>query len=215
MSFLEILNLCLSIISVAIATIAIYQTKYQLSLSNKQQLFERRLAKYLEFNTIYSLYTNNAMYLKASDAFYYTNDMIFSWLTNCSDLDEMAQAMFNPLHQPEQKKLLVKYEHLKNTAIEISMIFDGDSAKIAGEFTSLFADLLKAMYQQQVFIFKLKEQEKKNGRPLCHDDYIERCKKMAESINLFDIRDRLETLYDDIARENILNTMSNSLRLTR
>lgn len=79
MNFLEILNPLIPVISVVIATIAVCQTKHQLSLSNKQQLFERRLAKYLEFNTIYSLYTNNAMYLKAQDVFYYTNDMISAY----------------------------------------------------------------------------------------------------------------------------------------
>ena len=159
MSHSEIVNIAVSIVSIIIALVAIFQTKQQIALSNKQQLFDRRLSCFLEFNTIYKLYVSNKLYLKDESTFYHTNDLVFSWLTNCIELEEMTLAVSKPLHQEEQKMLLTKYEKLKNLAIEISMIFDGETARIAGEFVSSFADLLKSMYQQQVYISKLKEQE--------------------------------------------------------
>ena len=142
MSYSEIINISISVVSIIIALLALFQTKKQISLSNKQQLFDRRLSCYLEFITIYSLYTENKLQLKDESTFYHTNDLVFSWLTNCADLEKMVLAVDNPLHQKEQKILLTKYEQLKNTAIEISMVFDGDAAEIAGEFVSSFADLL-------------------------------------------------------------------------
>lgn len=137
------------------------------------------------------------------------------WLTNCADLEKMVLAVDNPLHQKEQKILLTKYEQLKNTAIEISMVFDGDAAEIAGEFVSSFADLLKAMYQQQVYISKLKEREDKDKTPLYLEDYEETCRKMAVSLGLFELRDKLENLDGEIIRQKVLDEMKNSLRLTK
>lgn len=53
MSHSEIVNIAVSIVSIIIALVAIFQTKQQIALSNKQQLFDRRLSCFLEFNTIY------------------------------------------------------------------------------------------------------------------------------------------------------------------
>lgn len=181
MNYSEIISISVSVISIIIALIALFQTNRQISLSNKQQLFDRRLSCFLEFNTIYNLYVANKLYLKDDSTFYHTNDLIFSWLTNCSELEEMTLAVSNPLHRKEQTILLTKYEQLKNDAIEISMVFDGDAAEIAGEFVSLFADLLKAIYQQQVYISKLKEQKDKDKTPLYLEDYEQKCKEMAIS----------------------------------
>lgn len=215
MNYSEIANIAVSIISVGIALVALFQTKRQIALSNKQQLFDRRLSCFLGFNTIYNLYVANKLYLKDDSTFYHTNDLIFSWLTNCADLEEMVLAVSNPLQQKEQKTLLTKYEQLKNDAIEISMVFDGNAAEIAGEFVSSFANLLKAMYQQQVYISKLKEQEKRDKTPPYLEDYEEKCRKMAASLGLFELRDNLEYLDGEIVRQKVLDKMKNSLRLTR
>ena len=215
MNYSEIISISVSVTSIIIALIALFQTNRQISLSNKQQLFDRRLSRYLEFNTIYSLYTENKLQLKDESTFYHTNDLVFSWLTNCAGLEKMVLAVANPLHQNEQKILLTKYEQLKNDAIEISMVFDGDTAEIAGKFVSSFADLLKAMYQQQVYISKLKEQEEKGKMPLYLVDYEEKCRKMAVSLGLIELRDKLENLDGEITRQKVLNKMKNSLRLTK
>lgn len=214
MNYSEIANIAVSIISVVIALVALFQTKQQIALSNKQQLFDRRLSCFLELNTIYNLYAANKLYLKDDSTFYHTNDLIFSWLTNCSELEEMTLAVSKPLHQKEQTILLTKYERLKNSAIEIAMIFDGNAAKTAGEFISSFADLLKTIYQQQVYISKL-SQESADKAPLYLEDYEEKCRKMAESLGLFELRNKLEQLDDEIAQECVIEALKSSLRLTK
>ena len=213
MSCSVIINICVSVVSIFIALLALFQTKRQITLSNKQQLFDRRLARYLELNTIYALYVKNELYLKDDNTFYHSNDLVFLWLTNCSDLEEMTLALYKPLHQEEQKVLFAKYEQLKNAAIEISMIFDGSVAEIAEDFIASYADLLKAMYQQQVYISKLKEQNEKT--PLMLDDYENKCKKMAEGLGLFQMRENLKSLADEIVKKRIIEKMEDSLRLTK
>ena len=61
MNYSEIANIAVSIVSVGIALVALFQTKRQIALSNKQQLFDRRLSCFLEFNTIYNLYVANKL----------------------------------------------------------------------------------------------------------------------------------------------------------
>ena len=215
MSYSEIINIVVSVVSVGIASVALFQTKRQIALSNKQQLFDRRLSCFLELNTIYNLYAANKLYLKDENTFYHTNDLIFSWLTNCSELEEMTLAVSNPLHQEEQKILLTKYERLKNSAIEISMVFEGNVAKIAGEFVSSFADLLKAMYQQQVYISKLNEQKTADKQPMYLEDYEEKCRQSAESLGIFALCEKLEQLDEKIARKCVIDELKESLRLTK
>ena len=148
MNHSEIISISVSVISIIIALLALFQTNRQISLSNKQQLFDRRLSRYLEFNTIYSLYTENKLQLKDESTFYHTNDLVFSWLTNCADLGKMVLAVANPLHQNEQKTLLTKYEQLKNHAIEISIELDENGAPqqqaISIDIVSLCQDICEA-----------------------------------------------------------------------
>lgn len=202
----------LTLIAVIISIIALWQTHQQIKLSNKQQLFDRKLSRYLEFNTIYHLYEANKIFLKDDGKLYHTNELIFSFLTNCCELEEMMLAVLNPLQEKEQKILLTKLEHLKNSAIEISMVFDSEIAIILEEFISVYADLLKALYQQQVYI---KKNEEKLGMPPYLEDYKNNCNKMAESLGIFQMRDKLEILSDEIAHKHIIERMKESLRLTK
>ena len=215
MSCSEIINVCVSVVSILIALFALFQTNRQISLSNKQQLFDRRLSRYIEFTVIYNLYTANKQHLKDEKALYYTNDLIFSRLTNCSELETMIHAVKNPLHQDEQNVFLKKYEELKNTAIEISMIFDGNTAKVVGEFVLSYADLLNAMYKQQAFISKIEKPNEIDSKPLSSEVFESKCKEMAEKVGLFRVRDKLESLDEEIRGKNIIGNMKDSLRLTK
>lgn len=212
---LEAANIIISVVSLVIALVALFQTSQQIALSNKHLLFDRRLSCFLEFNTIYELYTSNKIYLKNNDSICYINDLIFSWLTNCSELEEMYRAMEKPLHHEEQKLFLTRYEKIKTASIEISMIFDGDAAKIASEFVFLFAELLKAMYQQQVFISEFKGHEAANGESQSHDVYTERCMEMAASLGIPALRVKIEKLDTEISQKRIIDELKSCLRLTK
>lgn len=85
----------------------------------------------------------------------------------------------------------------------------------AGEFVSSFADLLKSMYQQQVYISKLKEQETVDRIPLYLDDYESKCRKMVEKLGIFDMRDKLEHLDHEMAQKCVTDSLKNSVCLTR
>lgn len=114
-------------------------------------------------------------------------------------------AVSKPLHQEEQNIFLAKYEQLKKSAIEISIIFDGDTSEIMSEFVATYAELLMTMYQQQIDICHLQKHKNPDGSPMNLDDYESKCKEMAESLGLFNLRYKLERLDDKISQKRLLN----------
>lgn len=95
---------CTVMTSVA-AVIAICVSVHQIRLSNKQQLFDRRLKAYMMANSIISLCKENYVFLsekrKAEPQF--ANDVVFIWLTNNTYMEGQAEAIEHPLEQPFHK----------------------------------------------------------------------------------------------------------------
>ncbi len=204
-----------SAISVIIAIVALWQTNRQIVLSNKQQLFERRLERYIEISTLLRLLKDNIVYLKDDSSFYHTNDLIFTWLTNCSELADMGAALADPLQADKQKQLLSIHERLKKSAVEIKMIFSKGLGKTMGNFVDVYADLLKKMYQMQVFITKSEEDREKFDRVPTLEEFEESCKEMANGLRLLKTRDKVIELYNVIEKKNYFGKMEEKLRLVR
>lgn len=211
----EFINIGVSVVSIIIAIVALFQTQRQIALSNKQQLFERRLERYIEISKLLRLLKNNIIYLKNDSSFYRTNDLIFAWLTNCSELADMGAAVADPLQPDKQKQLLTIHEHLKKSAVEIKMIFSKGLGKTMGNFVDVYANLLKEMYQMQVFITKSEEDREKFDRVPTLEEYEKKCKDMANGLGLFKNRDQIIELYDLIEKKNYLGEMEEKLRLVR
>lgn len=215
MTLSDTINIVVSLVSIAIALFALYQTKQQIALSNKQQLFDRRLSCYMKFNMIYSLFSENKTLINMKDSFILSCEYEFALLTNSSDLEEVTPAISNTLHQDEQKVLLKKREDFKNLALEISMVFEGELGEIMGEFISSYADLLMKIYQQQIMLKHLKNQKQKNGVPLCYEDFKKESEENLEFIKMQETLDNLNRLYEEVINKNLLEETKNCLRLTK
>ena len=61
----------------------------------------------------------------------------------------------------------------------------------------------------------MKEQEERDKTPPYLEDYEEKCREMAVSLGLFELRDKLENLDGEVIRQKVLDEMKNSLRLTK
>jgi len=94
----DIINLCLTIVTIIIAIVALWQTHKQTKLSNKQQLFDRRLEQFHFIKELLSLYEQERQFL--NDKFI-TEEVVsyFIFLTNNSRLESMASVMSDPLGQ--------------------------------------------------------------------------------------------------------------------
>ena len=215
MSLTDAINIVVSLISIAIALFALYQTKQQITLSNKQQLFDRRLSCYTKFITIYTLFNGSKVIINTKDAFVYLDEFEYSFLINCSDLEEMIQAISKPLQQKEQKAFLKKIEELKNSALEISMVFDGESGEVLSNFVSSYTDLLTKLYRQRIVVSKLRDKKQENGMPIYLEDFIKQSKENLKDIKMQETLNELNRLDKEIVDKNLLEKTKNSLRLTK
>ena len=191
---------CTVMTSVA-AVVAIGVSVHQIRLSNKQQLFERRLKAYMMANSIISLCKENYVFLsekrKAEPQF--ANDLVFVWLTNNTYMEGQAEAIEHPLEQPFHKELLKKREELRNMAMEFEFIFKGNVASLYGNFLRDYENALAVMYQYQIIIKKMEEE---NGK---HPNTSEVLSKMFSEEEyrdrLYDTLGKLKVSYDTVSQE--------------
>lgn len=191
---------CTVMTSVA-AVVAIGVSVHQIRLSNKQQLFERRLKAYMMANSIISLCKENYVFLsekrKAEPQF--ANDLVFVWLTNNTYMEGQAEAIEHPLEQPFHKELLKKREKLRNMAMEFEFIFKGNVASLYGNFLRDYENALAVMYQYEIIIRKMKEENEKYphtsevlSKMFSEEEYRDR---------LYDALGKLKVSYDTVSQE--------------
>lgn len=191
---------CTVMTSVA-AVVAIGVSVHQIRLSNKQQLFERRLKAYMMANSIISLCKENYVFLsekrKAEPQF--ANDLVFVWLTNNTYMEGQAEAIEHPLEQPFHKELLKKREELRNMAMEFEFIFKGNVASLYGDFLRDYENALAVMYQYEIIIRKMKEENEKYphtsevlSKMFSEEEYRDR---------LYDALGKLKVSYDTVSQE--------------
>lgn len=191
---------CTVMTSVA-AVVAIGVSVHQIRLSNKQQLFERRLKAYMMANSIISLCKENYVFLsekrKAEPQF--ANDLVFVWLTNNTYMEGQAEAIEHPLEQPFHKELLKKREELRNMAMEFEFIFKGNVASLYGNFLRDYENALAVMYQYEIIIRKMKKENEKYphtsevlSKMFSEEEYRDR---------LYDALGKLKVSYDTVSQE--------------
>ncbi|OUO43253.1 hypothetical protein [Flavonifractor sp. An306] len=138
----------LSLLAVVISIIALWQTHRQIKLSNKQQLFDRRLSDYLIAKGLLDLYREHRDNLGIEDNGkpLFCVSLTYAYLTNNSYLEEAGDAPKPPLDNPARKVLLLKIEDLHRIAAEMELIFPKDILEPLNTFTLAYGKMLKALY---------------------------------------------------------------------
>ena len=135
--------------SVVIALIALYQTHHQIKLSNKQQLFDRRLDKYLlveelldcyreEQNTIQMVRCNSTL----TDE---TLCMQFISFTSTRSLGEISSCIYSEIEQ-SRNLFLSKLDMLGRLEQEIAFLFPKREAALINDFIHRYTELLITLY---------------------------------------------------------------------
>lgn len=150
-------NFLCSIFTALTAVLALVVSVCQIKLSNKQHLFDRRLKAYMLAKGLISLCKDNYMWLSAKreNTPQFANDYVFIWLTNNTYMESQAHAIEYPLEQPFHIEFLRKREELRNTAMEIELIFKGEAALAYSDFLRTYEAALAVMYQYQIIIDKM------------------------------------------------------------
>jgi len=212
-----VINILLPIVSLIIALVAIFQTKKQIALSNKQLLFDRRLEKYIIIKDLLLLFANNRERIVDKKDLARYLDFKFVLLTNVSYLSDMIFAIKEPLNSDKQNIFLTKCEMLEKYAVEISLLWDNDIGQIFSEFVKTYKEMLNKLYLQQVYINGLKkDREEQNyigNSPIDLDTYKKKTLKNAKDIKLFETIQNLDDIYRRIINENLEQKLIDDLKL--
>ena len=140
-------SVAFSVISAIIAVVALIQTQSQIKLSNKHQLFERRLNNFFVFYGLYELYNENRVIFGETrkDNPLFDVDVNFLWLTNNSYLEVCMEAMQRPKSSLARKEFLTKREELKKLAMESRLIFPRELGEKMALFICDYEKLLQIM----------------------------------------------------------------------
>lgn len=204
-------NVWVSMVAIIISIVALFQTRNQIKISNKQCLYDRRLEKIILFRELKILYEQNQILLKDRKGLLQVVDYPFMWLTNCSLLENMNLAMKNPLHKDEQKQFLYKCEVLEKAAVEMELLWKDKIGVEVSSYIRKYKELLQAMYKQQVFLTELRKENME--QPMTLEKFEEQSKKNAKMVNLFKTIDDLQIIYKNIVDDKIEEKMIKSLTL--
>lgn len=197
----------LSIVSVVVAIIALFQTSHQTKLSNKQHLFDRRLNSYLRAKGLVNLCKRNYSNLQPQnkDEPFFENDLVFGWLTNNTYMYQQADALKHPLEQSYQVKFLKKCEELKNLSEELELYFEGKAAEQYSGFVSTYEKAIFQMYQYQILLLKMQEQNQKHPMELgkATDSFNEQKHRKKLYASFDDLREKYEILINEKADDKI------------
>lgn len=206
-------NFWCSVITALTATLALVLSVRQIRLSNKQQLFDRRLKVYMLANGLISLCKDNYIWLspKREQIPQFANDYIFIWLTNNTYMENQVDAIEHPLEQPFHKEFLRKREELRITAAEIDLIFKGKVALAYSNFLRSYEAALAAMYEYQIIVDEMQKENEK------HPMTIEEAGKMFSEEkyrdSLYDAMDNLRKACDAVAEEKVKKQIKKQFKL--
>ena len=206
-------NFWFSIITAITAIWALVLSFHQIKLSNKQNLFDRRLKVYMLVNGLISLCKDNYKWLseKREAEPQWTNVCTFRWMTNNTYMESQINAINHPLEQPFHKEFLRKREELRNTAMEVELIFEGEAAFTYSDFLRAYESVLVAMYQYQIIIDKIKKENEKQCKEV--EVYVKMFHEEKYRESLYDAREKLKKAYDTVTKDNIKKQMEKQLKL--
>ena len=202
-------DIALSIITAFAAIIALVISVTQILISNRQFLFERRLKIVILIENLMSLYksTSSTIEMSNRDEPAFANDLIFMWLTNNSYLQDMVNALKEPLENSEaHRTLLAKPEELRKAARECKIVFSKKKLTMLSEFIEQYVNLLFSIYQYRICLHSIEKNE--SSRQVKGD-------KLEESVRrkYYESYDTLKSIYKILIDDNTLNKAKRHIKI--
>ena len=201
MSDSEIIGLILSVCTVVVAIIALFQSNKQIKLSNKQCLFEKRTQRYIKLRSIIETYESNREFLKYAETI---PEFLVETLTNGSIFIENNFINGTPLSRSEQNKFLGELEECRTTALEISILWDLEESRLASNFIYAYVELLIKLFR---FHIATRSKEIRNGYNEVVVQMLAKDIKLPEGIKL------IEDVYKELQNKNVLNVLKDKIKL--
>ena len=140
----------LSVVSIAIAVFALVQTQKQIELSNKHQLFDKRINCYKPCSEFKRLVGNSLGILEfpSSENILKRGQIIrlFESLTQSYYFDSISQIMIFPADFMREKAFMIKLEEIKGMVISLNFLFPKNISKEIEVFIKNYVDVLYDLY---------------------------------------------------------------------
>lgn len=197
-----------SIITATVAIIAIWQTHRQIKISNKHQLFDRRVDRFILIKGLISLFEDSKHLMNKED---YNHFIDVTVLTNNTYLKDIGKIIDNVKQEDIRQSFLVKLEDFKKISIEVEFIFSKKNIRLIKEFVYKYQELLRTMYEEQIILDKIMEKNRKNPTEFVklQEEFGE--KRYREK--LYSEYDKIQLLYDEIIEKDIIKSIENQIKL--
>ena len=149
MDYIKDPDIWLSLLAVVISMIALWQTHRQIKLSNKQQLFDRRLSNYLVFEDLLENYRENGERCKLNnnERWLFHAGMALYFLLSASFFEFTSAAEIQPNSTRFIKELSTKRVELRKVSEEISILFEAAISSAACDFISAYEQAVKSSHE--------------------------------------------------------------------
>lgn len=205
-------EIILSFVTAITAIVALIQTQRQISISNKQSLFEKRIEAYLVGKGLLQLFKENQRSLSCKGKGpYMAIEVDFAWLTNNSFLESITDAIGTPLEMPGHRIYLMKMEEIKTVSTKIHFLFSGKEAYKLAEYVLSYQELLTQMYKYKILLVNMhKASEKFNW------DFEYTLNKFDEAQQRSELQsalDKLQQTFTYIENRNVVDKIERQIKL--
>lgn len=195
------------------AIVALFITVWQMRLSNKQALFEKRTKIFMDSMGFIELYKKNEdsinNYLKEKEPLW-TIDFLMSDMTNNSYLNVLMLGFSDPLGK-HHREFLIKLEEIKKLSLEIELAFNGINSIELSKFIIDYQELLFSLYQYKIRFEKIKDLVDTNKKSF--EDASDMLKEEDERENVIKKLINLRTHFDFLIKENAMDLIKREIKL--
>ncbi len=203
----------LPIIAIIISLIAVFQTNKQIKLSNKHNLFDRRLNTYLmikEFIDSYKEYSVKSKLSNDTDLSLYSGLILMNLMNNLYFEPVMDEIYDSPLNRTKIKEFYLKITGIRRIATEIDMIFTSDISKPINDFLTAYENTIVELYK---YYSTLKFAECDPGlKNLSYEDKARQVGEEKFRKKVCDELNQLNRTYSKILEENIEANMKRYIK---
>ena len=158
MSTSDIISIIIAAIAFVSLIITALLTLKQISLSNKHQLFDRRLEKYCIFDSLLTSFSEAVLVCESESELENNSTYILEHLLDNAYLEDALWVSEKTLDDKGAKQLRKKQRWLWMISEETLIIFENDESKIMSDFIKLYGLLTFNLYEYNYW--KCFEEEK-------------------------------------------------------
>ena len=201
----------LSIISAAIAIVALFQTQSQIKLSNKQQLFDRRLTDYLIAKDVINSQIKD--YIKNGESFDATK-ILFDMMTPefFASVKNITDVLSSYSDKEIKNQFYTRLQELEKIGEEMVIIFGQKNTEPLKAFFKVYCDAARSIQSYLEFQY-LQEHNISFSVP---DDPLSKNPRAYVDKNREDAVmwfDKLKTAYDVLEKSKVMDNLPQYLKL--